>query len=56
MSKVFKTIKKIDGKEDSGHSSTPLLYHGRMLKTDAAKADAFAKEYISSRLQDRHPA
>ena len=47
QSKVYKFIRKIDGKGKPEHSGAPLRRGSRLLYTDEAKADGFVKEYAN---------
>jgi hypothetical protein len=42
---VFQVIRKVDGKGRAEHPGTPLEKGTRLLRTDEAKADGFAREY-----------
>jgi ribonuclease HI len=45
--RVFQVIRKIDGRGRQEHPGAPMKRGARLLKTDAAKADGFVKEYAA---------
>ena len=46
--KVFNAIRAMDGRRKEEHSGLPLEKSTRLLKTDAAKAQGFIREYVQT--------